>query len=563
MKKILFLASISCLLLGSCEKFLTSNPSDEIPEERFWTDPGNVEKFITNLYAESFIGGQAVTGIWWDDTMGDDSHLVWNWFISGFQAVVRGTANDGINVSRQMWERGYTNIRSAWLVLENIEKTGLSDAKRAQYEGEARFMMAWAYNHLVNYFGEVPLVDHVLTVAESEEVTRTPKAQVVEFLLDQLDQAITQLADVDRIYGRITQGAAQAFKARVLLQQNRWDDVIAATEPLMGKYTLYSAGETPYFDLFHDVAPEADEIILTIPRMAKTGAYNTGTIANRAFGMKGQTGGDPYRSITPTGPLVDSYPMANGYLPHEEGSGWSPTDPYKDRDPRFYQSITYPTGMIEIIDGTNIISVPYDPENAATTNAMQLYDANEPSATGYVWKKFIDYSLHGMSNLTDCINDIMLIRYAEVLVTRAEALAESKGLEAKEEVIDLIDQLRDRVKGGKVPRGAYNTKEDLIRLVRNERRVELAGEGLRPWDLKRWKVAELDVVENGYGLKGELYGAYMRLDGAGATMRTVTVDGVARRYVETRYFDVPKHYLLPIPREQIDLNPNLTQNEGW
>jgi hypothetical protein len=564
MKKIILLASVSCLLLSSCEKFLDAVPTDQVPGDRFWNVPANVDKYITNLYSESLIAREAVSGIWWDDTMGDDSHIVWNWFVADFMGIARGTANTGTNVSSGMWSRGYANIRRAWMLLENIEKAeGLSPEKRTIYEGEARFFMAWAYNHLINYFGDVPLVTKVLTIEESEAVTRQPKEEVLTFLLGQLDQAITQLAGAPRVYGRVTQAAAQAFKARVLLQQNRWDDVIAATTPLMGKFTLYSEGETPYYDLFHDVVPEADEIILTIPRMAKTGAYNSGTIAGRAFGMKGQTGGDPYRSLTPTGPLVDSYPMANGRLPKEEGSGYDKTNPHAKRDPRFYQSITYPGGEIETVSGGEIVMKPYDPENAATTNAMQLYDANEPSATGYAWRKFMDYSVYGMSNLTDCVNDIMLIRYAEVLLMRAEALAESKGPEAKEEIINLVDQLRDRVKGGKVTRENYNSKEDLIKLVRNERRIELCGEGLRPWDLKRWKVAELNVVENGYGLTGDLYGAYMRMDGVGSTMRTVMVDGVHRRWVEERKFNPARDYLLPIPQSQIDLNPNLTQNPGW
>ncbi len=571
MKKILLIASVSCLLLSSCEKFLDASPTDQLAGDKFWDTPANVEKYIVNLYSESFIAREAVSGIWWDDTMGDDSHNVWNWFVADFMGIARGTANTGTNVSNGMWERGYANIRRAWMVLENLEKSNLSPEKRLVYEGEAHFFMAWAYNHLVNYFGDVPLVKKVLSVEESEQVTRQPKAEVVTFMLEQIDLAITKLAGTPRVYGRLTQAAAQAFKARMLLQQNRWDEAIAATEPLMGKFTLYNVGDTPYYDLFHDVAPEADEIILTIPRMAKTGAYNSGTIAGRTFGMKGQTGGDPYRSLTPTGPLIDSYPMANGRLPKEEGSGYDKTKPHDNRDPRFYQSITYPGGQIETIYQGEIVMMPYDPEVDETKipegqprpNSMQRYDANEPSATGYTWRKFMDFTVHGMSNLTDCLNDIMLIRYAEVLVTRAEALAESKGVEAKTEIIDLIDQLRARAKGGLVTRDNYNTKESLINLVRNERRIELCGEGLRPWDLKRWRIAENSVVDTGAGLNGDLYGAYMRMDGVGATMRTVMVDGVYRRFVEERRFNPSRDYLLPIPQSQIDLNPGLTQNPGW
>ena len=104
----------------------------------------------------------------------------------------------------------------------------------------------------------------------------------------------------------------------------------------------------------------------------------------------------------------------------------------------------------------------------------------------------------------------------------------------------------------------------VMELVKNERRIELANEGLRFFDMIRWKDAEKVPAQTGVGLSGETYGAYMRLDGVGANDRTVLIDGVPRRYVETRFFDASKHYLLPIPQGQIDRNPNLgPQNPGW
>lgn len=146
---------------------------------------------------------------------------------------------------------------------------------------------------------------------------------------------------------------------------------------------------------------------------------------------------------------------------------------------------------------------------------------------------------------------------------RKFSLAELKGVSEKTTIIGLINELRDRAKCGRVHNENYNTQEELINLVRNERRVEFANEGVRYFDLLRWKLAEKSPVEDGVGLKGDFYGAYMRLDGVGSTDRTVMVDGVPRRYVETRFFNPEKHYLQPIPQKEIDLNPNLTQNPNW
>ncbi|MDR1938537.1 MAG: RagB/SusD family nutrient uptake outer membrane protein, partial [Tannerellaceae bacterium] len=384
------------------------------------------------------------------------------------------------------------------------------------------------------------------------------------FILQQLNEAAPLLNGKNMSWGRITWGATQALKLRVLLYNERWDEAIAVSDGLLGKYSLHSEGETPYFDLFSGAAERANEIILSKVRQPTSGAVATGSEVNRAFVLKGHTGGDPYVSIVPTGPLVDSYPMANGYLIHDAGSGYVASNPYASRDPRLAQTIIYPTGKIKKLDSSTglIEEVLYDPEDP-TTIALQQYSSAEPSPSGYVWNKYTDWSAYGLNNITDCGTDLIIFRYAEVLLSRAEALLESRGLSSKAEVCDLIDQLRNRVGAGLVPRDIYSSLDELRHLVRNERRIEMAGEGLRYWDLLRWKIAEKNVVQNTSGMEGELYGAYMRLDGEGKNGRTVSVGGVPRRYVETRFFTAPKNYLNPIPQAQIDLNPGLIQNEGW
>ncbi len=102
MKKILLLASVSCLLLSSCENFLDAFPGNEMSEDKFWSSPNDVDKFIVNMYGNTFMGRDDVTCIWMEDTMGDDSHLVWNWFVAQYQAVVMGTADAYNNVSARL-----------------------------------------------------------------------------------------------------------------------------------------------------------------------------------------------------------------------------------------------------------------------------------------------------------------------------------------------------------------------------------------------------------------------------------------------------------------------------
>ncbi|MCC8155332.1 MAG: RagB/SusD family nutrient uptake outer membrane protein [Tannerellaceae bacterium] len=268
-------------------------------------------------------------------------------------------------------------------------------------------------------------------------------------------------------------------------------------------------------------------------------------------------------ALTPTGNLIDSYPMADGRLIHENGSTYNPFDPYKDRDPRLSQSVIYPTSQIGTSTPNGVEWVYYDPEDAGTIPDQQ-YNAKEPSSTGYVWKKYVDWSEHAMVQITDCGVDIIILRYADVLLMHAEALLETKGVTAKNEIIEILNQLRDRCKGGRIHADNYNSEDELRFLVRNERRVELANEGLRYFDIIRWKIAEKSPAIDGYGLKGEVYGAFMRLDGIGRNDRTATIDGAPRRYVETRIFKPEKHYTFPIPQKDVDLtNESLKQNKNW
>jgi hypothetical protein len=559
MKKILLLAGALCLLFTSCEDFLDASPQNQISESSFWKSETDFDKFMINIYSNTFVRRNGVGHTRIDEVMGDDSYLVAGWY-SGAKAVGNSTADAYNNIFSGMWSKAYGNVRRCYQVLEHIEGAPISDAKKKEYLGEVNFFLAWAYFELVKYFGDVPLVEKVMTINESKELVRAPKADVLAYVLARLEDASTNLNGQAASYGKISWGAAQVLKARVQLFQQNWPGAATTTQGLLGKYTLHDN----YAALFDGSAEQADEIILTIPVTPRTGSFNSGSDNNQAFGQKGSVGGDPYRVIAPAGALVDAYPMLDGRLIHEAGSTYVASDPYKDRDPRLKMAILYPTDYILNYNGaTNSLDrVYYDPEDPTTT-PQQQYNAPEPSPSGYVWRKFVDWSLHGMTNATDTGLDFILMRYAEVLMIRAEALAESQGTGASREIFDLVNQLRDRVGGGHVHEENYTTKEALIDLVRNEKRVELAGEGQRFWDLKRWGLANNDIVTKGYGLKGKAYGAYMRLDGVGANDAVVMVDGVARRYLEDMFYTSPKNDLFPIPQSQIDLTPGLTQNTGW
>lgn len=563
MKKI-YILIILTIVLGQtgCDDFLDSLPKDKITDVEFWKTEGDATKFLTDIYSESFrSSGQGSPA--WDEAMSDNSHLVWSWW-GGQMQLADGTQDSYGQVPTDVWKTRYSNIRRCFLLLENLDKLTASDDFKQRIEGEARFLLAYNYHILVPFFGSIPLIDKVMTIKESEELTQVSREVTVDFILSELDKASGLLKGRTMDLGRVTWGACRALKARVLLNENQYPDLLPVTAELIGKYELNKVGKTPYADLFSGAAEQSNEIILSLPREKSSGSIRTGSDLNVALVLKGMSGGDPYRGMMPTGSVVDAYPMADGRLVKEAGSTYNPKEPYKDRDPRFYESIIYPTGQIRYYNSTTGVMAErlYDPEDP-TTEPLQLYSASEPSATGYMWSKYVDWSPYAFNELNDCTNDIIIIRYADVLLMRAEALAEVNGAGAKNEVCDLLDMLRARCGGGLIHRENYNTKEALIALVRNERRIELANEGFRYFDLLRWKIAEKSPVKDGFGLSGELYGAYMRLDGVGKNDRTVLVDGVPRRYVETRFFNPAKHYLNPIPQSERDLNPLLNQNPNW
>ena len=546
--------------IQSCDDFLDAFPTDQVTNENYWKTPDDAEKLLVDLYTSMM----PKSGIFWDEAMSDNAYLCWEWW-GGQQQLANGTYTTSGDVPIGKWSGCYSNIRKCWFLLEGLEKVQFnSEVDKKRIMGETYFMLAYNYQLLTSFFGDFPLVTKVLNIDESKTLVRTPKAQVVDFAKQKLSEAISLLAGITQENGKITADACRCLLARLQLYNGDYQGVLETVKDLEGKYQLYTAGETPYEDLFSGAAEMNCEVILSSPCDAAIGSVATGHSGNGAMLLKGMSGGDPYTAIYPTGALIDAYPMADGRLIHETGSIYDPKKPYENRDPRFYQSVVYPTSYLKTLDAetSSIVKKWYDPEDE-TTNQLQQYSASEPSRTGYMWNKYVDYSIYAMNNVWDCTNDIIVFRYADVLLMKAEALVQTQGEAAKSSICDLIDQLRDRCKGGRVHRENYNTKDELMELVKNERRIELANEGLRFFDMIRWKDAEKVPAQTGVGLSGETYGAYMRLDGVGANDRTVLIDGVPRRYVETRFFDASKHYLLPIPQSEIDLNPNLTQNPNW
>lgn len=555
---VIFITSfISCT-----DTFLDSYPHGTMTNGTFWKSEDDAMGILVDCYMNTFSANQP------DAEVRSDNSVQWYDWYNGARMIANGTVTPYVDIVSGLWSGYYSSIRKCNYFLENVDMVPFkTEGLKERMIAEVRFMRAYTYLYAAFDFGNIPLVLKTLSVEESKNVEPSTQEEIYDFIIQELNVAAQTLSAnyPSSEFGRISKGACYALKARTELFRNNYPAVLEAVKELenLGKYALNTSGDTPYFDLFFGPNQRNSEIILSVLCAEQTGKLSAGHSTNAGVLPKGVAEEDPYVTFWPTGSLVDSYPMLDGRLIHEKGSTYDPKNPTKNRDPRLAASIICPGDKIgHLVNGEVVWDLNYDPEDENGYETFK-YSFQYPSQTGYIWRKGADWSTWGFRNVWNCSNDMPLIRWADVLLMKAEALAEINGMNSKNEICALIDQLRDRVKCGRVHQENYNSKEELVNLVRNERRIELANEGLRYYDLIRWKIAEQNPIETGSGLNGDCHGAYMRLDGAGKNDKILYIDGVARRFVEKRTFDPSKRYLLPIPQKEIDFNPKLKQNPNW
>lgn len=519
-----------------CKK-LDLAPTDRFTELNFWKSDDNVSNALNNIYS----GLYTSQPIFYNEALSDNAvtRLGIN---SGLpDAISSGNFSATLPRFERDWAFYYGGIKSVNLFLAGIEEnTTMLPVLKERMKSEARFVRAFHYSRLVNWWGDVPLVTTNISPDEAKAVTRTPRADVVKFITEELDAAAAvlpakeQYAQTDR--GRITRGAALALKARVLLYEGaRMPEVAALCEQLMnsqdnnGKYSLVPN----YSDVFSPANEYNSEVILDlqyVPNVRTWGDYVD--FAPISAGARGN-------NLAPTQELVDSYIMLNGKQINEGGSGYNEDDPYVNRDPRLTATVVYDNYVWKNGDGsTQIIHIKpgTDPDKK---NDYQ--PAGQGTATGYYWRKYYDPT--ATAGFNSGLN-LILIRYAEVLLMYAEAKA-AQGQMTEDVWNKTIRPLRARAGFTDAAALAF-PGGNVTEIIRNERRSEFAMEGLRIDDIRRWKIAE--VVLNGWA--------------HGARFGDPTVDRGYLR-VQLRQFDPAKNYLWPVPASERGLNGNLTQNPNY
>lgn len=536
-------------MVGGCNSNIDLDPEGIITADGYFKSAEDYEKALTALYERLNVNNYDL----WMDGVTDNGLVTHSWN-RGYD-IGRGIGNTASSFPSDKWNNGYVSVQRANNVINNIDKYewpgGESDANRNKVLGEARTLRAYFYLDLVSIFGHIMFyTENPATVAESKTVEQVqdPK-KVFDFILDDLDKAIAALPDKPDNKSKIGKPAARLLRARAaaiaagyLKDKSYFQITLAETSELVA-----SAPQLADFDkLFVTGCEDLDEVIL-VRRYSLDATNGWGDWYNQSIGG--------YCVTTPVKALADAF---------EYVGERNEARPYLNKDPRFYETIyapgmelrgkyfnTIPNNVVEK-DGKTYFD-PSKDYGALQDKEVSVGDVLaeggggewNKTPTGLAWKKY-----YQEPETWTTYNSFIIFRYAEAYLLRAEALVETGG--NADEAKAMVKVVRDRAGNtndiDKMVAERYNG--NLLDLIRNERRVELAQEGLRFADIRRWNIL-LDVMNK------PIEGVEYRDFSSGTPKHTVLIPAERDAYTA-------RDFWWPIPQAEIDLNPDLIQqNDGW
>jgi hypothetical protein len=561
MKRIIIISSLIVFCLSSCSN-LDLNPLDQGSTESWFTSDTQFKMAVNNGY-------QLALWTFADEANSDDYA-----YRNTMTTIISGTLNSEDSEVKTFYSNMYSGITRANAIINSLEKgreNGISEKNLIQYEAEARFFRADHYARLVFAFGDVVYIAEMLDLETAYATERTSKEEVIQSIYDDFDFAIENLPTVYPTQtSRATKGAALALKARYALYFGDYDIAAKAAKACidLGIYSLNSS----YSDLF--LTKNAAESIFLIPRSVEENIY-----INAKYYITRCAGG--FAAYAPSWALLASYECTDG-LPIDESPLFNPREPFKNRDPRCTATI------IEF--GTALMGFVYDPHpNALTVMNYNtgLYIKNQDtravaqyaSFNGLFRRKGIDESW-GSVNGFKSDPDQIVIRYADVLLIFAEAKTELNQVD--QNVLNAINKVRARAYGVSVtditnyPSVTTTDQTSLRKILRRERRMEFGMEGLRYYDLIRWKIAEKALNNQNCGMlypstllktkvvnPGLWFWAYTpQLDEDGIPDFSALVNGGYAQVLSVGNWN-DRQYLWPIPSTEIEINDNIIQNKGY
>lgn len=535
--------SILIGLLTGCEDLLDKQPLDRLSTATFWKTENDALLALTGVY---FVEGQNATGA-------KQNYNLWNQdaYLRLFEATTDNGFEKDNNVTdfnngnltpaygpvRDLWSTSYVTIAKCNNFLDNIDAVTMDPAKMAVMKAEVMTIRAYDYFWLSFLWGDVPLIKNVLTIDEANTITRTPKADVVSFVISELQAAIADLPPTrpDNEKGRITKGGALAILGRVFLAEKRWTDAKNVYKQIID-LNIYII-DPRFKELFEDGGENSREIILTSKRMPDVYG-NSILLSSLGFTWGG------FHHYSPYNELVEEFECTDG-KPINESPLYNVDNPYVNRDPRLLK--TFFIDGVTVFKGKMYVS---HPDSSASKYPDQL---TRRPWSGYALKKFCDEGYTGEVRVYGC--DFPMIRYAEVLLSYLEANIES-GTPITQELLDqTINLVRGRTEIS-MPPVTETDPAKLTTMLRRERRVELAWEGLRLYDLFRWQTAHIMLRSRVHGMK-------LCTSIKAPTYTKFPVNANGYYFCEETKFRENVDYLWPIPQTERDVNPGLTQNPGY
>lgn len=511
------LSIIVCIPFTGCmENYLDLYPKDKITSADFPEGESDIILLLNGIYGglrESAIYNEGLFGFGVTDGATPNAY---NWgtaeIINKLGAGRLSSGDKGIVTFR--WTRCYEIISRANFLLANLDLINLPEEKKKMYLGEAHFLRGLAYSVLAETYGGVPLILSDISSEEARQLKRASLDETWQQVLDDYEVAINHL-DVDAPEpGRATKGAALGMKMRAYLYQGKYKEVLSCVEQIdaLKKYGLFHS----YEGLFDPENENNKEVIFDIQYIEGENSQGSYLDQYCGTGTNGENRGSRY---VPSDDLVAAYETI-------DGSPIDPENPYQNRDPRLAFTVVLPGSYIldsrfpDYLYPKGAFNHPGNPLKHLSTRKYRTQEMAKLPPQGQSY-----------------INDIVL-RYADVLLSKAEAIIETGGnVSDAIAILNRIRTERDDVKIREL--SLAMSREEAREKVRHERRIELALEG-RYWsDVRRWKIGK------------DLYPLVIK-DHKGGIIDTKFPNG----YLD--YYD-----LLPIPDSERSLNPNLEQNLGW
>lgn len=548
------LATAFVAATSSCNDVLDINDTSTFGDVAVWSTQKNADAYVTAAYKTFNDQSNVYVRERYYDNYSDLMKSPYWWVYPFNQALLDPSKfSKGSSSLFDCWEQVYGRIKRTNLMLNDLDRYGKKwgDEWHNIRRAEGRFCNAINYFFLARVYGGVVLrtdrsggggwLDDGAYESDRNRA-RITEEETYDYILSELQWAADNLPEEwpEEWEGRATKGVAYAFISRIALFAQKWDVAAKAAEEC-AKYYELAPDYTQLFDV-NSKQNNSKEIIFSI-KGAKNVVKNGFDGDNRPFGDRAACRTTTYAMAVPTAELVDMYEFKDG-TPFDWNT-WNAehTDPYTDREPRFHATVLYNGCKWEgrtietFVGGTD-----------EYTDFSETEDPDGHTVTGYYLRKYLQEGNKSFPTEGSYNTDIV-IRYAEVLLNKAEAYAM---LGKNTEALKALNEVRARVNLPERTVKDAMTTDDFMALLRHERCVELAGEGLRIWDLRRWRLAE--SVINGQSAHG-----HKITKNADGTFNYTTVDVDAGR---KRIF-LPHYYYLSLPSSEIAQNALCKDNPIW